>query len=353
VARGARAMAGSSLFAPLDLGPTRLANRIVMAPMSRNRANADEAAHALTALYYRQRAGAGLIISEATPISPAARNAATSPGIDTARQIEGWRRVTEAIHEAGGKIFVQLAHSGKVAPSEPLPPHPGTADFIAPEALSLEAIAATVADFARAAANAKAAGFDGIELHAGNGYLIDRFLRDNSNRRDDAFGGTSDRRARLLFAVIDAVAVVWNRARVGVKLLPASAHNGASDSDPERHFGALASRLSDLGLAYLHAVETSDIAFDWPRFRAAYRGIYIANAGYDRDRAAAAIASGYADLVSFGVPYIANPDLVERFRANAPLNQPDKSTFFGGSAKGYTDYPTLAASKTFVTGRIM
>jgi N-ethylmaleimide reductase len=343
-------MAEPSLFSPFVLGPTALANRVVMAPMSRNRGDANEAAHALTALYYSQRASAGLIVSEATPISPAARNAATSPGIYTTEQVEGWRVVTDAVHQVGGKIFVQLAHSGRTRPSEPLPAHPGPADFIAPAMLGEDTIAGAIADFGAAAANAAMAGFDGVEIHAGNGYLIDRFLRDGSNHRTDRYGSNFESRARLLLSVLDAIARSWDRARIGVKLSPANAHNGASDSDPQRHFGALAAMLSDGGLAYLHAVETSDVAFDWPRFRASYRGVYIANAGYDRTRAMTAIGAGYADLIAFGVPFIANPDLVERFRTGAPLNRPDKTTFFGGSERGYTDYPTLAQSKITVTG---
>lgn len=340
----------ASLFTPVALGSLRLANRVVMAPMSRNRADADESAHALTALYYRQRASAGLIITEATPVSAAGRNVATSPGIETRKQIEGWRQVAAAVHAAGGKIFMQLAHAGRTAPAQPLPPHPDRHDFIDTASVDSGTLNAIAADFARAAANARDAGFDGIEIHAGNGYLIDRFLRDGTNDRRDAYGGSIERRSRFLCEIVAGVAAAWSHDRIGVKLSPVSAHNGAAASDPQAQFGYVAALLAETGIAYLHAVETSDVAFDWPRFRSVFGGLYIANAGYDRDRAAAAIATRYADLVAFGVPYIANPDLVERFRTNAPLNRADKTTFFGGGARGYTDYPTLAESPSETNG---
>lgn len=311
----------SPLFAPIQLGPNRLANRMVMAPMSRNRAQA-EAAHALTAKYYAQRIGAGLIVSEASAVSPEGGGKRGAPGVYSEAQVAGWRLVTEAVHARGGKIFVQLWHAG-------------------PRALALEEIPAVVAQFAAAARNAKDAAFDGVEIHAANGYLIDQFLRDGANRRTDAYGGAAANRARLLLEILDAVASAWDAGRVGVRLSPVNAFNGMKDADPQRTFNALARALGERTLAFLHVDETPGEPFDWPAFRGCYPGVYIANGGYDRARAVAALESGHADLVSFGVLYLANPDLAARFRAGAPLNSPDRATFYEGGERGYTDYPSL------------
>jgi N-ethylmaleimide reductase len=350
---------GADLFASFRLGPLTLPNRIVMAPMSRNRADADEAAHALTATYYAQRASAGLIVTEASPVSPGGRTVAGAPGIHTERQVEGWRLVTHAVHAAGGRIFLQLWHAGRVsqpavqpdggapvapsaiAPSGGINTAAGLVPFVTPRALTVVEIALIVAAFAGAARNAQAAEFDGVELHAGNGYLIDQFLRDGSNHRGDLYGGTVAKRARLLLEVVDALVAVLGRARVGVRLSPASALFGMSDSEPQASFGYVADALSRR-IGFLHVDETADVAFDWQAFRAQFKGIYVANGGYDRERAAAAIASRHADLVSFGRAFLANPDLVARFRAGAPLNPADRTTFYGGGARGYTDYPTLS-----------
>jgi N-ethylmaleimide reductase len=339
----------AELFAPVAVGSLRLANRIVMAPMSRNRADAAEAAHALTAKYYGQRAGAGLIVTEASPVSPQGRANRSAPGIYSGAQVAGWRLVTQAVHARGGRIFLQLWHAGRVSQragqpdgDAPVAPSPVAArGFAVPHGLAVGEIGAVVAQFARAAENAKRAGFDGIEVHAANGYLIDQFLRDGANRRDDAYGGSVPNRARFLLEVLEAVESSWERGRVGVRLSPANPYNDVRDSQPERTFGAIAQMLAARGLAFLHADESGD-GFDWAAFRRRYAGTYIANGGYDRERAAAALASGHADLVSFGVLYLANPDLVERFRAGAPLNSPDSSTFYGGGERGYTDYPALA-----------
>jgi len=293
----------------------------VMAPMSRNRADAAEAAHALTAIYYAQRAGAGLIMTEASPVSEQGRANRGAPGIWNEAQVAGWRLTTEAVHARGGTIFLQLWHAGKIP-------------------LALEEIPAAVAQFERAARNAKEAGFDGVEVHAANGYLIDRFLRDGANRRDDAYGGTVWNRARFLLEVLDAVEVSWERGRIGVRLSPANPYNDMRDSDPQRTFGDVARRLGERGLAFLHVDESGE-GFDWEIFRRRYSGTYIANGGYDHARAVAAIESSHADLVSFGVLYLANPDLAERFRLGAPLNRPDRATFYGGGERGYTDYPHL------------
>lgn len=350
----------ADLFAPYRLGALALPNRMVMAPMSRNRADADDAAHALTATYYAQRASAGLIVTEAAPVSPGGRTVAGAPGIYTARQIEGWWLVTQAVHAAGGRIFLQLWHAGRVsqpavqpdgaapvAPSAVAPPGgintaAGLVPFVTPRALTVVEIALIIAAFAAAARNAEAAGFDGVELHAGNGYLIDQFLRDGSNHRGDAYGGTVANRARLLLEVVDALVAVLGRARVGVRLSPASALFGMTDGDPQASFGYFAGALSGR-IGFLHVDETTDVPFDWGSFRAQFKGVYIANSGYDRERATAAIASRHADLVSFGRPFLANPDLVARFRAGAPLNAADRTTFYGGGARGYTDYPAMSA----------
>ena len=343
------------LFAPYRLGPIDLANRIVMAPMSRNRADAEDAAHALTATYYAQRAGAGLIVTEASPISSAARTSPRAPGIFAARQIDGWRLVTDAVHAAGGRIILQLWHAGRishpsvqpdggapVAPSAVAPegsvnPGEGLVPFVVPRALSAEEIPVLVAQFASAAGRAQQAGFDGVEIHAANGYLIDQFLRDGSNRRTDRYGGSLENRARFLLDVIDGVVAVWGRERIGVRLSPASAMHSMADRDAQGSFGYFAEALNGR-VGVLHVDETRDVPFDWSAFRARWRGVYIANAGYDLGRAVAAISSGYADLVSFGRPFIANPDLVARLRSGTALAAPDRATLYGGDSRGYTDY---------------
>ncbi|MFI5020538.1 MAG: alkene reductase [Alphaproteobacteria bacterium] len=351
--------AASKLFEPFRLGANLLANRIVMAPMSRNRADDNDVATALTVLYYRQRATAGLIVTEASPISVSGRAGFRAPGIYTAAQIAGWRRVSDAVHAVGGKIFLQLWHAGRIShpslqPAGALPLAPSalaatgtlatgeeTVSFVTPRALATAEIPGLIARFAEGADNARRAGFDGVEVHAANGYLIDQFLRDGSNRRVDAYGGSLENRARFLLAVVDAVARAWTADRITVRLSPPSPYNSMSDSDPQRTFGFVSEALSARGLAALHVDETPSVQFDWDAFRRRYRGSYIANAGYDRERAEAAIANGHADLVSFGVAFLANADLVERLRTGAALNAPDRATFYGGDERGYTDYPTL------------
>lgn len=352
--------AATGLFEPFRLGANLLANRIVMAPMSRNRADDDGVATALTALYYRQRASAGLIVTEASPISAGGRAGFGAPGIHNPAQIAGWQIVCEAVHAAGGKIFLQLWHAGRIShpslqPDRGLPVAPsalaatGTlatgkekVAFVTPRALTMAEIPGLIACFAQGAENARRAGFDGVEVHAANGYLIDQFLRDGCNHRVDAYGGSRENRARFLLAVVDAVAQAWAADRITVRLSPTSPYNSMSDSDPQRTFGFVAKALSERGLAALHVDETPSVPFDWDAFRRRYRGTYIANAGYDRDRAEAAITKGHADLVSFGVAFLANPDLIERLRIGAALNLPDRATFYGGNERGYTDYPTLA-----------
>jgi N-ethylmaleimide reductase len=351
---------GDRLLAPFQLGPNQLANRLVMAPMTRNRADDRDAPHALTALYYGQRATAGLIVTEATQISPQGKGYPGTPGIHSAAQIEGWRSVAQAVHAKGGRIFLQLWHVGRishpilqpdgalpVAPSAILPSgtlYAGNTalPFVTPRALAVREISEIVAQYGQAARNARHAGFDGVEIHAGHGYLIDQFLRDGSNHRTDAYGGSIEKRSRFLLEVVQAVATAWTSDRVGVRLSPVNPFNDMSDSAPQAHFAYVARALNGLGLAYLHAAETPDIPFDWPAFRRSYTGTYIANAGYDLAKAQAAVSDGHADLVAFGAPFLANPDLVDRFRLGATLNSPVRASFYGGDQRGYTDYPSMS-----------
>lgn len=353
------------LLSPAKLGPYALDNRVVMAPLTRSRAGDGGVPRAMNVEYYAQRATAGLIISEATQISPEGVGYPGTPGIHSNDQIKGWRRVTDAVHAAGGRIVLQLWHVGRishpslqpggarpVAPSAIRPEGDAfTADglqpFVTPRALELYEIPGIVEDYRQAAENAKEAGFDGIEVHAANGYLLDQFLRDGTNHRTDEYGGPVENRARLLLDVMDAVTTVWNADQVGVRLSPINTFNDMTDSDPDATFGYVARQLNAYGLAYLHVVESdmtgaaSTQTFDKRKLRNAFRGTYIANGGYDKARATEAIANGHADFVAFGIPFIANPDLVERFALDAPLTESDQATFYGGDERGYIDYPFL------------
>jgi len=353
----------TNLFQPLTLGELRLPNRIVMAPMTRNRADDADAPHGLNTEYYRQRAGAGLIITEASQVSPQGKGYPRTPGIYSDKQIAGWRKVTDAVHSAGGRIFLQLWHVGRISHPTlqsdgalPVAPSAIAADgqahtdggpraFVVPRALETAEIPAVVEQFRRGAENAKAAGFDGVEIHGANGYLVDQFLRDGTNRRTDTYGGSIENRVRFLREVVEAVASVWGAGRVGVRLSPLGNFNSMSDSNPAATFGHAAEVLSRHGLAYLHVVEggheSGEGQFDWAELRRRFGGIYMANGSYDHESAAAVLAGGRADLVSFATPYIANPDLAERFRLGAPLAQSDRATHYGGDARGYTDYPAL------------
>ncbi|WP_370661549.1 alkene reductase [Pelagibius sp. 7325] len=338
-----------------------------MAPLTRSRAGDGDVQGAMNATYYRQRASAGLIISEATQISAQGKGYAFTPGIYSDDQVAGWRLVTDAVHQAGGRIFAQLWHVGRIShpdlqPGNALPVAPsavkpegqaftasGFKPMVTPRALELEEIPGIIAQYAHAAQAAKRAGFDGVEIHAANGYLLDQFLRDGTNRRTDAYGGSIENRVRLTLEVAAAVAGIWGASRTGIRVSPVTPHaGGITDSNPKALFNHLAGRLSEMGLVYMHAIEGEtrgardyDPIFDFRAFRRAFSGYYIANNGYTKSLAADAIRSGAADLVSFGRPYIANPDLVERLRRNAPLNEGDRETFYGGGAKGYIDYPTL------------
>jgi len=357
----------SDLFAPVQLGASRLANRIVMAPLTRSRARADGVPVPLMAEYYKQRASAGLIIAEGTNISPRARGYALTPGIYTDAQVQGWQRVTGAVHDKGGHIYLQLWHVGRIShpslqPGGALPVAPsamcpkataftegGFVPCVTPRALETTEIAGIIQEYQCAARNALAAGFDGVEIHAANGYLLEQFLRDSTNKRTDAYGGPRENRARLLLEVVEAVARACGSQRIGIRLSPVSPVNDAAlDSDPLGTYSYVIEQLNAFGLAYLHVIEgvTQGVreppgAFDPLLLRRQFASLYIANNGYDLKLADAARRHNLADLIAFGRLYIANPDLVERLRAGAPLNAPDRSTFFGGSARGYTDYPTM------------
>lgn len=356
-----------NLFSPAKLGAISLNNRIVMAPLTRNRAGDAGVPQSINVTYYEQRASAGLIITEATPISPMAHGYPLLPGIYTDAQIAGWKKITDAVHAKGGKIVIQLWHVGRIShpsllPNNALPVAPsaikpagkaftyqGLVDYVEPRALDVNELPAIVADYVHATKAALAAGFDGVEVHAANGYLLDQFLRDGSNKRTDNYGGSFENRARLLMEVTKAVVQVAGADKVGVRLSPVNPFNDMKDSNPQALFNYVAEQLNQFGLAYLHAVEGGIHGggeadpFDFDAFRKQFKGAYIANLSYDKARGNAAIASGHADAVAYGVPFIANPDLVERFKADAPLNEADSSTFYGGSEKGYIDYPFLKA----------
>ncbi len=359
------------LFAPFELGSLRLPNRIVMAPLTRNRAtHGTDAPHELNAHYYAQRADAGLLVAEATQISPTGKGYAWTPGIYSAGQIAGWRLVTEAVHARGGRIFLQLWHVGRfshpslqpdgrlpVAPSAIAPLDQKTftedgafADVGVPRALDRDEIPAVIDDYRSATRNALDAGFDGVEIHAANGYLIDQFLRDGANKRTDDYGGSVANRLRFALEVIAAVSEIAGPRRTGIRISPVSPASGLTDSDPSAVFFPLVDAIDRAQLAYVHVVEGAtagprDFApFDYHALRKRFSGAWMVNNGYTRDMAIEALASGYADLVAFGRPYIANPDLVERLRSNAPLSDLDQEHLYGGGEAGYTDYPVLAAA---------
>lgn len=348
-----------TLLSPVEIGPYRLRNRMVMAPMTRNRAVEGEVPSELAATYYAQRASAGLLITEASQVSLEGVGYPNTPGIHTDAQVEGWKRVTEAVHERGGRIFLQLWHVGRIShpllqPGGALPVAPsaiapagtirmasGPVPYVVPRALEIDEIPGVVAQFEDGARRALEAGFDGVEIHGANGYLIDQFLRDGTNHRTDAYGGPVENRARFLLEVTEAVVGVWGGDRVGVRLSPLSAFNDMSDSDPVTTFGYAAGALNRFGLAYLHVIEPVGTADGVaPLLRERFQGPFMVNGGYGLETGNAALASGAADLVSFGVLFLSNPDLPERFAEGAPLNQPDRKTFYGGGARGYVDYPT-------------
>ncbi len=350
-----------TVLLPYELGDLALANRIVMAPMTRSRAIDGNVPNPMAATYYMQRASAGLIVTEATQVSRQGVGYIRTPGIHSAEQIAGWRKVTDAVHGAGGKIFLQLWHVGRISHPDfhggALPVAPsaiaaqgtvftaqGPKPMVTPRALELAEIPGIVAQFRAGAENAREAGFDGVELHGANGYLLDQFTRDGTNKRTDAYGGSIENRARLPLEVVDAVVAVWGPARVGYRISPNGAFNSMSDCDPARTFTHLAEALNRRGIGYLHVVDPLPDGAKRlsPRLRRVFDGTYIVNGGFDLAAANAAIARGEADLVAFGVPFLANPDLPERFKRGAALNAADQSTFYAGEAKGYIDYPALA-----------
>lgn len=348
----------SLLLSPAKLGTLELVNRMIMAPMTRGRAGPDETASALAVEYYRQRATAGLIITEGSQVSAQGRGYMRTPGIHTAAQIAAWKQVTQAVHAEGGRIFLQLWHVGRLSHplflngAQPVAPSAIQADgqtytpqgpmpYPMPRALTTEEIPAIVADFRQAAENARLAGFDGVEIHGANGYLIDQFLRDGTNIRTDAYGGSVENRGRFLKEVVESVIEVFGASRVGVRLSPVFSHFSMSDSQPRATFSHAAKMLSRYGLAYLHGMQVGEQAFDFVEFKRLFGGTYIANGGYTFERAAAALRDGEADLVSFGTAFLANPDLVQRARQGATLNEADPATFYQGEERGYTDYPRL------------
>jgi len=352
------------LFNPIKLGKHTLNNRIIMAPLTRCRSDENNSPTEMNRIYYQQRASAGLIISEGTQISPQGAGYPNTPGIYNDQQIKAWKKITDTVHAEGGCIFLQLWHVGRVSypgiqPNDEPPVAPSAikaeGDYVQPRALEINDIDDTVLDYKDAAENALAAGFDGVEVHAANGYLIDQFLRDATNKRTDQYGGDYNNRSRFLFDVLDAVIGVWGSDRVGIRLSPTNTFNGMSDSNPEALFSYVVERLNPLNLAYLHVLEgsihTADEAeesssFDSRSLRDVYKGTYMANNGYTRDSAELAIATGRADLVSFGDLFISNPDLPKRFLQNAALNPTDLDSRYGGDEKGYIDYPMLDALAT-------
>jgi N-ethylmaleimide reductase len=359
------------LFQPFTLGDLSLRNRVVMAPLTRSRAGQPgDVPTDLNAQYYRQRASAGLIIAEATQVSPQGKGYAFTPGIHSPAQIEGWRKVTSAVHEAGGLIHLQLWHVGRIShprlqPDGQLPVAPsaiqpkgaqtfvsadsGMVDIPQPRALDTDEIPGLVEQFRSGAENARTAGFDGVEIHAANGYLLDQFLRSETNSRSDAYGGSLENRLRLPMMVVDAVVSVWGTERTGIRVSPTGSFNDMRDADPVATFGAFASQLNRAGIAYIEVVEDSfqgNLEQGRPQavidaIHANFKRAYIANGRYSADEARQRIEAGHCDLVSFGRPFISNPDLVERFRQNAALNRWDDGTFYGGTEQGYTDYPTM------------
>ena len=360
-----------ALFRPFVLGDLPLPNRVLMAPLTRSRARQPgDIPWELNATYYAQRAGAGLIIAEATQVSPQGKGYAFTPGIHSVAQVEGWRKVTSAVHEAGGRIYLQLWHVGRishpalqpggqrpVAPSAIKPAgaktyiddRSGLVEVPEPRALATDEIPAVVEQFRRGAENAQKAGFDGVEIHGANGYLLDQFIRSRSNRRTDAYGGSIENRLRFPLLVVEAVKQVWGGQRTGIRVSPTGTFNDMHDDDPVETYGALAKMLNEAGIAFVEVVEDSFQGNEVEgrpeaviqAIRANFEGAYIANGNYSAEEARRRIEAGLCDAVTFGRLFISNPDLPERFRRGAPLNEYDSDTFYGGNEHGYTDYPAL------------
>lgn len=367
----------TTLLDTLTLGDITLTNRIIMAPLTRMRSKQPgNIPYTLNAEYYFQRASAGLIISEATQISQQGQGYPGTPGIHSPEQVAGWRLVTDAVHSQGGKIFLQLWHVGRIShsshqPNRGLPVAPSAikptgkvftadwkqADYETPRALETSEIADIVADYKKAAEHAKAAGFDGVEVHGANGYLLDQFLQDGSNKRTDSYGGSIENRTRFLLDVVDTAVDVWGKNRVGVRLSPYGTFNDMSDSDPVALFTYLLEELSRRGIAYVHMIEpratsaggSEAVAHDAPStsilFRKAFRGVFISAGGYTPENAILPIANGEADAIAFGRLFISNPDLPERIKTGATLTPYNRATFYGGAEQGYTDYPALTQNE--------
>jgi N-ethylmaleimide reductase len=356
----------TKLFEPFKLGPITLPNRLVMAPLTRNRAVPPGMVPSPLAIdYYGQRASAGLLITEASQISQQGQGYQDTPGIYSKEQVAAWRKVTDRVHERGGHIFIQIWHVGRISHTAlqeggiaPVAPSAirakgktfvnGTfAEVSEPRALELSEIPGIIDGFRRATVNAMEAGFDGVEIHGANGYLLDQFAKDGANKRTDAYGGSIENRARLMLEVSKAVVAEIGAERTGIRISPVTPANDISDSNPQPLFDYIVDQLNALGLVYIHVIEGAtggprDIApFDYASLRKRFAGAYVANNGYDFELATKVLAQGAADLIAFGKPFISNPDLVERLKRGAPLNGWDKATFYGGGAKGYTDYPTL------------
>jgi N-ethylmaleimide reductase len=360
------------MFTPVKLGSIELKNRLVMAPLTRMRAIDGDVPNPLAKTYYAQRAGAGLIITEATQISPLGKGYPATPGIYSAEQTAAWKEIVESVHAKGGKIVAQLWHVGRISHSslhaeQGVPEAPSALaaagqtygadwklhDYETPKAMTAEDIARLLKEFEMAATNAKAAGFDGVEIHSANGYLLDQFLQDKTNRRTDEYGGSIENRMRLLGEVIESISKVYPSDRIGVRLSPYGSFNDMADSDPIVLFNAVIQKLNGYQLSYVHMIEprsTSAGGNDQVNdqapiaseiFRAAYEGKFISAGGYDQAMGEAVLDAGLADAVAYGRLYISNPDLAERFKQGATLNPYDRASFYGGAEAGYTDYPTL------------
>ncbi|MFC5051457.1 alkene reductase [Rubritalea spongiae] len=346
----------STLLSPIQIGAWDLANRIIMAPLTRCRASKGRVPNAMMAEYYAQRASAGLIISEATSVDPMGVGYPDTPGIWSDEQVAGWKIVTEAVHAKGGKIILQLWHVGRISDStylegkQPVAPSAIAADghvslvrpkkaFETPRALEIDEITDIVEAYRKGAENAKLAGFDGVELHGANGYLLDQFLQDSTNQRSDGYGGPIENRARLMLEVVDAAISVWGSDRVGLHIAPRCDAHDMGDSDPEATFGYVADAMKERGIAFIFARESQEEPRLGPKLKERFGGVFIANQGLDAATAAGLIAKGEADGAAWGQQFIANPDLVHRFAKDLPLNEPRADLFYSGGAEGYTDYP--------------
>ena len=363
-------MSSSILFTPLQAGAFSLPNRIVMAPLTRCRSSQGRVPNDLMAAYYRQRASAGLILSEATSVDPMGVGYPDTPGIWSEEQVTGWRKVTEAVHGEGGLILLQLWHVGRVSDSSYLNGAPAVApsaiaakghvslmrplkDYETPRALETGELPGIIAAYRLGAENAQRAGFDGVELHGANGYLLDQFLQDSTNQRTDDYGGPIENRARLMLETVDAAVNVWGADRVGLHLAPRGDAHDMGDSDPAATFGYIARETGRRGLAFLCAREHHKGPALGPELKKAFGGVFIANEQFTQETAEAAITAGEADAVAFGQPFIANPDLPRRFREGGPLNEPHPQTFYAQGPEGYTDYPALASSGEVRTAELM